>query len=186
MGIRRFLERVWRLRFPEGDGGGSSLRQDTDDELERLLHKTIQKVTDDIEKLQMNTAISAMMIFVNEATKRKGVTQDMMDIIVRLLSVFAPHIGEELWRSLGNDFSIAHAPWPDYDPDKTLDEEIKIPVQVNGKLRGLVHVQSGANEGAVRELAMRDDNITRHLEGAEIRKVIYVPDKLLNFVVSKK
>ena len=186
MGIRRFLERVWRLRFPEGDGGGSSLRQDTDDELERLLHKTIQKVTDDIEKLQMNTAISAMMIFVNEATKRKGVTQDMMDIIVRLLSVFAPHIGEELWRSLGNDFSIAHAPWPDYDPDKTLDEEIKIPVQVNGKLRGLVHVQSGANEGAVRELAMRDRNVSHHLEGAEIRKVIYVPDKLLNFVVSKK
>ncbi len=185
-GIKRFLERFWRLLYHE-DAEGLSEPGDfeIDEELDRLLHKTVKKVTDDIENLQMNTAISALMIFVNEATKRKVIPHKVIDVITRLLSPFAPHIGEEFWRALGHSESVAFAPWPEYDPAKTVEDVIGIPVQVNGKLRQVIEVARGSGEDVVKDAAMRDEKVSGYLDGVTIRKVIYVPDKLLNFVVSK-
>ncbi|HEX3035182.1 MAG TPA: class I tRNA ligase family protein, partial [Thermodesulfobacteriota bacterium] len=101
----------------------------------------------------------------------------------RLLTPFAPHISEEFWRHLGNRDTVIYAPWPKYDPEKIIEEKVNIPVQVNGKLRGVVSVPRGSQEDEVRKIALQDSNITRHLEGVKVNRVIFVQDRLLNFVV---
>lgn len=194
-GIRRFLDRTWRLFFSEEEKSRGGLRtaskpdsESADDfqddgEFQALLHRTIKKVTEDIESLQMNTAISALMIFVNEATKRGRISCSALSAFARLLAPFAPHISEEFWHSLGNRDTVIYAPWPEYDPAKIIEEKANIPIQINGKLRGVVNVPRGSAEDAVRKAALEDPNIARHLEGVKINKVIFVQDRLLNFVV---
>lgn len=185
-GIRRFLERVWRLLVPEEAGAPTTddVQEEVPEEFERLVHKTIKKVTEDIENLRLNTAISSLMILVNEATKLKRVPRRYIDVIVRLISPYAPHIAEEMWHLLGNTESIAYAPWPEFDPEKVVEEMVSIPVQINGKLRGVLKMPRGAGEEATKETAIKDEKVSRYLKGAVVRKVIYVPDKLINFVVS--
>ncbi len=173
-GVRRFLEKVWRLQ-DNIDTGDNEDRQ-------RLLHKTIKKVTEDVEAMHFNTAISAMMIFINECGK-SGITKDEYKTFLAMLSTFAPHTAEEIWESMGGAPSVTNQPWPEYDEKLVVDEKIELPVQVNGKLRATLEVAPDASEQNVVTMAHEDDKLQKWLEGKDIKKVIYVPGRLINFVI---
>jgi leucyl-tRNA synthetase len=186
-GVYRFLGRVWRLIADDraDDVQLSAAVQDvpaTPDQL-RVLHKTIKAVTDDIEKLSFNTAISRMMEFTNEFTGYEVRPKSALEPFVLLLSPFAPHLAEELWQLLGHAQSLAYEPWPSYDPALLVEAEIEVPVQVNGKLRGRVKVLKDADQSAIEAAAKADSTVAQNLAGKTIAKVIFVPGKLLNFVV---
>jgi leucyl-tRNA synthetase len=156
-----------------------------DPEVERKLHRTIKQVTEQLPALQYHTAIAAMMEYLNavRAGGRKAVHAEV-EPLVRLVAPFAPHLAEELWEKLGQGKSIfAGANWPSFDPGKAASETVKIAVQVNGKLRGTVEVAAGTGQAQVEGLARSQDNVARHLEGAPLRRVVFVPDRLLNFVL---
>jgi len=180
-GVRRFLDRTWRLFFNED--GFVETTDTIDIEFDKLLHKTIKKVTEDIEHIHLNTAISQLMIFVNEATKLKVIPKEALSVLARLISPFAPHLSEEFWSALGNTESITYAEWPKFDPAKTVDNNVNIAVQVNGKLRDLVDVARDSEKEVVESMAKESSKVNNHLEGKTIVKVIFVKNKLLNFVV---
>ena len=183
-GVHRFLHRVWRLYMDE-DGrlrpntrSGESSRG-----LEHALHRCIRKVTEDLERMAFNTAISAMMVFVNEATKHAaGLGRSQGERFVLLLAPFAPHLAEELWQALGHGETLAHEPWPAFDPELVRDEEIEMPVQVNGKVRSRIKVVADTPKQAIEELALADERVRKFLSGKDIKKVIVVPGRLVNIV----
>ena len=186
-GVHRFLRRTWRLIVDErtgelagkvGDDGAAP-----GDDLERQLHKTIRKVGEDIDSLDMNTAISQMMIWVNAATAAARVPRPLLDAFLRILSPFAPHITEELWSRLGCEGLICHQEWPAYDPELVIDETINVVVQVLGKKRDVLQVPAGADRSTLEQLALASDNARRFMDGKEPRKVIVVPGRLVNIVV---
>jgi leucyl-tRNA synthetase len=181
-GITRFLERVWRLMVTE-DGRVSPAVVSSAPSLDhqRLLHQTIKKVTEDIEELRFNTAISQMMVFTNEMTKAEQRSRSLIEPFVLLLSPFAPHVAEELWAILGHRPSVSQQSWPAFDPALTVSDRLTIPVQVNGKLRSKVEVGREASRDLVERLAR--EQIAEWLQGNEPKKVIYVEKKLINFVV---
>ena len=162
------------------------------EELERKLHATIRKVTEDLAGLSYNTAIAAMMEYLNEVRSGgRAANRSEVEPLVVLCAPFAPHIAEELWARLGHERPL-FAPqsadgnpvlWPVYDPDKATADTIEFVVQVNGKLRARLDLPRGIDEDAAREAALADENVARQLDGKEIRKVIFVPDRLLNLVV---
>ena len=175
-GARRFLDRAFlALTGP--------ISETCDDETRRLLHKTIKKVGEDIEALRFNTAVSAMMILVNRLRELESVPREAANAFALILSPFAPHLGEELWRRLGHSESLAHEPWPAFDPSLVTDDVVEIGVQVNGKVRGVVKLAKTADEATARAEAMKDPKIAAHVEGKTVKKVIYVPGKILNFIV---
>ncbi len=186
-GVNRFLQRVWRLVVDERTGERAARLSDeppaSAPELLRSLHKTIKKVTADTEALQMNTAISQMMIFVNDATATPRVPVEIVTTFLRLLAPFAPHLCEELWLRLGEADLMAHAPWPVHDPELARDELLTIVVQVNGKRRGELQVAPGMRDEEIRRLALASEGAQRTLAGKEPRKVIVVPGRLVNIVV---
>jgi leucyl-tRNA synthetase len=198
-GSARFLNRVWRLffeqhlhlpnvkPFPFGtvlEGDLKSLRQRT--------HKAIKKVTEDIERFHFNTAISAIMELVNEVYVSEvkdqpdeisgRVIRESLETVVVLLSPFVPHLAEELWEALGNRESIIKTPWPEYDPEAVLEEEILIVIQVNGRLRDRMTIPVSFGEEEVKAWALKSERIRRLLEDKEIKRVILVPKKLVNIV----
>ncbi len=183
-GITRFLDRVWRLVVGE-DGGLSRAVVESEPSLDqkRLLHRTIKKVTEDIEELRLNTAIAQMMVFTNEMTKLDERPRSLLEPFVLLLSPFAPHLCEELWERLGHRPSLAREPWPSYDPALIVSERLTIPVQINGKLRSKIEVAADAAREEVIALARQDAKVREWLQGKEERNVIYVEKKLVNFVV---
>jgi leucyl-tRNA synthetase len=178
-GMRRFLDRVWHLF--EISTAHDSLTDSED--LERLLHQTIEKVTRDLESLRLNVAVSQLMIFVNQASAQGGVSIDTLSRFIRLLAPFAPHISEELWQALGNKEFVLNAPWPDFDPDKSAEKEVTVAVQVNGKLRARLICRSGADADTVKAAALADSSVRKQIEDKEIEKVFHVPDRILNLVV---
>jgi len=214
-GCYRFLKRVWRLiceaqnvlkTLPEPNMGQHSVMStreplSTDHErktqdLTRLTHRTIKKVTEDLERdFQFNTAIAAQMEFVNELYKYVGenwwstsppaieALKQALDIVVLLLSPFAPHIAEELWETMGHPSSLTHHPWPQYDPSLAVRSEWTIPLQVNGKLRSKIIVPAESTEKEIVALAQQDQKLIEWLQGKTPKKVIYVTQKLVNFVV---
>ncbi len=176
VGMRRFLDKVWDLQ--------SKLDNViTSDSIDTLLHQTIKKVTEDIEKMRFNTAISQLMILVNELSKEKSLSTINYSLLIKLLSPFAPHLCEEIWSLLGNKVSIAIAPWPQYDAGKIVDEKITLAVQVNGKLRDAIEVNSNIAEDDAKITALSSDRVQKYLEGKKPKKVIYVKDKLISIVV---
>lgn len=179
VGVRRFLDRAWRLYFPEG---GDKAPQ-ASVQLERLYHKTLKKVGEDLDQMHPNTAVSAMMIFVNEATREGGMPHAFRKGFAKMLSPFAPHIAEEFWASTGEKESVALSAWPVYDEAKTVDSEVELPVQINGKTRGKIFVKPGCTEAAAREVAENDEKLEKYIKGFEVVKVIYKADRLLNLVV---
>ena len=186
-GVYRFLGRVWRM-FVDEKADEVTLDpavQDvpTTDEQERTLHKTIKAVTDDIEKLSFNTAISRMMEFTNAFTGYNPRPKAALESFVLLLAPFAPHIAEELWELLGHDTSLTYAPWPECDESKLIEDEIEIPVQVNGKLRAKIKVPNGAKPPEMQALAEADESVQSHIGGKNVVKVIAVPGRMVNFVV---
>jgi leucyl-tRNA synthetase len=176
-GIRRFLERVYRIfQNPATD-------EEISPETRKLLHKTIKKVTDDIEMMRFNTAISAMMILANEIGKKKVQSREILEKFCLILSPFAPHLCEELWEILGHSPSVAKVSWPEYDPSQVADEEVTVAIQVNGKLRGQIVVLKDLPEDEIREKAVSEQSVLKWIQGREIRKVIIVPNRLINIVV---
>jgi len=183
-GVYRFLNRVWRLYVAE-DGGLNPKIGDgpADASFMRVWHKTIKKVTEDIEALRFNTAISQLMIFVNEAYKQERLPRQAMENFVQLLSPFAPHIAEELWQRLGHDDTITYVPWPAYDERWTVDEEVEIVLQVGGKIADRVRVSADAGEQELERLALENAKVRERIGDREVRKVIVVAGKLVNVVV---
>lgn len=181
-GVTRFLERVWRLMVNE-EGALSSAVVSAAPSLEqqRLLHQTIKKVTEDIEALRFNTAISQMMVFTNELTKIERRPRALLEPFVLVLSPFAPHLAEELWEKLGGRTSVSQQPWSAFDPALTISDRLTIPIQVNGKLRGKIEVGVDVSREEVDRLARAQ--ITEWVQNKEPKKVIYVEKKLINFVV---
>jgi leucyl-tRNA synthetase len=179
-GSKRFLDKVWNLAETAADS------EDLTPANEAILHKTIKKVTDDIDTLKMNTAIAAMMTAVNEMTAN-GVTKGDMGILLRLLNPFAPHITEELWEQLGCAAEYGkmamQMPWPEYDESKTVAAHTEMAVQVNGKLKGTVTVAMDSEQDAVVEAARQVEKIAKALDGMQIVKVIFVKNKLINLIV---
>ena len=181
-GVTRFLERAWRLMVNE-EGRLSSTVVGTVPTLEhqRLLHQTIKKVTEDIETLRFNTAISQMMVFTNEMTKAEQRSRALLKPFVLILAPFAPHLAEELWKVLGHQPSVSQQPWPVFDPILTVSDRLTIPIQVNGKLRTKLDVGADATREQVEGLARAQ--IAEWLQGKEPKKIVYVEKKLMNFVL---
>jgi len=183
-GTHRFLSRVWRL-FVGEDGGLNAKIVDGEgsDEFKRTWHKTIKKVTEDFEALRFNTAISQLMIFVNEAYKTDIVPKAAAENFVQMLSPLAPHLAEELWERLGHNETVTYEPWPTYDEAWTVDAEVEIVVQVNGKIVDRTKISKDLDQAAMQEHAFALPNVKQAVEGKAVRKVIAVPGKLVNIVV---
>ncbi|HEX8386549.1 MAG TPA: leucine--tRNA ligase [Rubricoccaceae bacterium] len=185
-GVHRFLARAYRL-LVDRDTRALAPRVTDDeptDEQNRVLHAAVHKVTDDVEALRFNTAIAAMMEFVNAATKWEHVPRAVAEPFVLLLAPFAPHLAEELWHVLGHEGTLAYAPWPEADGRFLVQDTVAVAVQVNGKLRGTVTVAADADKDAVLAAARAEPNVARYLDGASVRKEIVVPGRLVNFVVA--
>jgi leucyl-tRNA synthetase len=186
-GTRKFLDRVWRLIVdPETDTLIMKISEDapTDNkDLERTLHAAIKKVTQAVADLRFNTAIAAMMVFVNEATKATTVPRAWFEMFVKILSPFAPHVGEEIWQRLGHRSTIAFAPWPAYDEAKLASDVLVLGVQIGGKLRGEIRVPLDATEATILATAKADEKVQSFLAGKPIKREIYVKGRLVNLVV---
>ena len=176
-GARKFLDRIYRL-FEN-----NKIVEKENKNLEKVYHQTVKKVTEDYEKLSFNTAISQMMIFINAVYKEDEMPKEYAEGFTKLLSPVCPFIAEELWEMLGHDDTIAYEAWPKYDEAKTIDDEVEIPVQVNGKLRGKVLVAKDATQEAVAEKAKANEDVLKFIEGKEIVKEIYVPGRMYTIVV---
>ncbi|MGA1308246.1 MAG: class I tRNA ligase family protein, partial [Candidatus Kapaibacteriota bacterium] len=185
-GVNRFLNRAWRLIADEEGRLLSAVKKGHPDspELEFVLHSSIKKVGEDIEALSFNTAISQMMILVNEFTACEVRSYESLSSFIRILSPFAPHIAEELWQILGHQDSITKAQWPEFNPDKLQQSTIEIVLQVNSKIRSRAIVPADATEDALKDIALNDEVINKQLEGLTIRKAIIVPGKLVNFIAN--
>ena len=181
-GPQRFLSRVSDAVEAAVESGSTGF---PDPDVERSLHATIQQVTEDFDSLSFNTAIAALMELLNELRAGGRVpTLDEVRPFVVMLGPIAPHLAEELWAVLGGEASLFdHASWPAFDPAKLVTDQVELPVQVNGKLRGTISVPRGADEESAREVALADEGVQRHVTDGQIVKAIYVPDRLLNFVV---
>lgn len=182
-GVRRFLERIWRLVF-DGDGKPLKLAKETPPELKKLLHKTIKKVGEDIESISFNTAVSALMILVNEMYKPAGTSHEAIKGLCQILAPFAPHISEEIWEGLGEKGLVVVTPWPQFDPNLIKDDKVTMAVQVLGKTRGTVEIALDASEDEAVKKAKEITSVQNALEGKTIAKVIYKPGKILNLIVS--
>jgi leucyl-tRNA synthetase len=186
-GVYRFLGRVWRMCVDERSDDVAlhpAVRDaaPTSDQ-ERVLHRTIKAVTDDIEKLSFNTAISRMMEFTNELTACEVRPRCVLEPFVLILSPFAPHIAEELWALLGHGMTLAYEPWPAFDEAKLAEAEVEVPVQVNGKVRAKVKVATGADAATLQRVAEADETVRQQLGGKQVVKVVVVPERMVNFVV---
>ncbi len=185
-GTFRFLSRAYRLFYVDSELEKDVLKvsdhpMTLDDE--KILHVTIKKVTEDIENLRFNTAISSMMVFVNHFTSQEKTPKAAMRAFTQILAPFAPHLCEEFWQALGETKALSHEPWPTYNPELVKADSVTVAVQVLGKLRGTLEVAPGTAQAELEELAKKNEGIARFLEGKQIAKVIYVQNKILNFVV---
>ncbi len=176
-GAQKFLDRVYRLY----ESGKISERENKN--LEKIYHQTVKKVTDDFETLNFNTAISQMMIFINAVYKEEVFPKEYAEGFVKLLNPVAPHITEELWEMLGHSDTIAYEVWPSYDESLLVEEEKEIAVQVNGKVRATIHIAVDEDEDAIKEKALAEENVQRHISGKEVVKVIVIKGKIVNIVV---
>ena len=186
-GVFRFLGRVWRTiiddRAEEVVLHASVTDDQPTDEQLRVLHKTIKAVSGDIERLSFNTAISRMMEFINFMAGQDSRPKSVLEPFILILSPFAPHIAEELWRVLGHNSSLAYESWPSYDEALLVEDTIEIPVQINGRLRAKIQVANGADQSAMQAAAEADETIQQQLDGKNVVKVIAVPGRMVNFVV---
>lgn len=183
-GVHRFLSRVWRLFVNEDGKINAKITADGGtEEFKRTWHKTIKKVTEDFELLRFNTAISQLMIFTNDAYKQETLSKEAAEHFVQMLSPLAPHLAEELWQLLGHEESITYVAWPAYDEALTVDAEVEIVIQVNGKIvqRALIPQDMGQDEMQAHALSL--PNVSAAVEGKTVRKIIAVPGKLVNIVV---
>ncbi len=187
-GVHRFLNRVWRILVPDGEIAEVPAlhpwlaeERTNDPRLEKALHRCIAKVTEDLESMSFNTAIAAMMVFVNEATKRnEALSRSQASRFVQVLAPFAPHLAEELWSRLGETASLSYVSWPRFDPAELVEDEVEMAVQILGKVRGKITVAQDADDTVILDLARKA--VATQLEGKQVIKEILVPGRLVNFV----
>jgi len=195
-GISRWLNRVWKLVLEEHRVKPEAVAEDklgdekAHRDLQRITHQTIRKVTEDLERFRFNTMIAALMEFTNYLAKvgetgciTDSAWEEAIDTLLLLMAPTAPHLTEELWLRRGRDYSIHNQSWPHWDEELAKDEEITLVVQVNGKLRDRIIVPASITEAEARQLALERQRVKAYLEGREITNVIYVPRRLVNFVV---
>lgn len=175
VGIRRFLEKVWNIQDKIGES--------QNEEVEKLLHKTIKKVGEDIEVMKFNTAISQIMILMNVLEKEEIVSLEAYKTLLTILAPFAPHMTEEIWSELENKTSIHLETWPQYDKNKVLESSFTIPVQVNGKVRSTLTIAANSSEEEVKIAALEEENVKKWIGNEEIKKTIYVQNRVINFLV---
>ncbi|MGH1783555.1 leucine--tRNA ligase [Enterococcus gallinarum] len=183
-GSRKFLDRVWRLIVDENGKMRDRITTFNDGKLSKVYNQTVKKVTEDFEQLHFNTAISQLMVFVNEAYKSDALPYEYVAGFVQLLAPIAPHIGEELWAILGNKEGISYVPWPTYDESALVEDEIEVVFQVNGKVRAKAKVPADADKATLEQLAQSNELVKEQLNGKTIRKIIVVPNKLVNIVAN--
>lgn len=183
-GVRRFLDRTWRLFVDEQSDDCLLTTNAADEGNLRNLHKTIKKVGEDIEAMRFNTAISSMMEFVNALTKTKCRSRDVLVPFIQLLAPFAPHLGEELWSRSGQTTELSYAPWPSVNESFLVEATKTYAIQVNGKVRGQIDLPMVVSKEDALALARQEENVKRHLEGKTMRREIFVPNRMINFVVS--
>ncbi len=180
IGPRRFLEKIWKI-------SEQIIRQNkekTNKELEKTLHKTIKKVTEDIENMNFNTAISTMMILVNDIELHNlEITQKDFKLFLQILAPFVPHITEEIWATLKEKKSIHLNSWPKWNNEKIIEENIKIAIQVNGKVRAEIMILRNMTEEKVKLLAQKNKDVINWIEGKEIKRIIYIAGRIINIVV---
>ncbi len=185
VGVHRFLQRVWRLGINEETGEiNTSLNEDPSESVERALHATIAKVSDDIQTLSYNTAIASMIEFVNTATSSGKLTTNQLERFLQLLSPFAPHLSQEIYSKIVGDVYVSETTWPTFDSANLVADNLELPVQVMGKVRGRITVPTNASDEEVEKAALQDPNISSLLENLTIRKVIIVPKKIINIVAN--
>jgi leucyl-tRNA synthetase len=186
-GSSRFINRSYRIIYNEDRASNTDLLRVVDKALtpedEKILHVTTKKVTEDIESLRFNTAISQMMVFVNHFTSQEQTPKAAMKVFTQLLAPFAPHVAEEFWQAMGEKESLSYTAWPTYDPALVKADSVIVAVQVLGKLRGTLAVEPGTDQKTLEASARALETVQRFIEGKEVVKVIYVKDKILNFVV---
>jgi leucyl-tRNA synthetase len=186
VGMYRLLQRVWRVIVNEDDGTPRVSDHQPDDDTTRVLHRTIAAVRDGMETLRFNTSIARITELTNHVTAAYpdgGVPRSVAEDLVLLLAPLAPHVAEELWARLGNPDSLAYQDYPQFQEDWLVDESLELPVSVNGKVKSRIIVAAGSDAAALEEAARADDKVAALLDGATVRKVIAVPDKMVNFVI---
>lgn len=183
-GAHKFIKRIWNLLIDDQDRLRDRITTENDGALDRIYNQTVKKVTDDFEQLHFNTAISQMMVFVNQCYKADALPLEYVEGFVKLIAPLTPHIAEELWTKLGHVGSIAYAQWPTYDESKLEEDTVEIIVQVNGKLRAKLTASQNITKDELEKQALADEKVQHHLEGKTIRKVIVIPGKLVNVVAN--
>jgi leucyl-tRNA synthetase len=179
-GVVRFMTKVYNVVTK----AAANRRRDVDAETLRLMHKTMKKVTDDIESMAFNTAISSLMVYTNHLLSLKdGVPVEAAEKLTLMVSPFAPHLGEECWSLLGHEESLAYHPWVEFDESLCVDETITMGVQVNGKARGEITISADATQEVALAAARQVERVQSQLDGKTIKKVIFVPGRILNLVV---
>ncbi|MBQ6135242.1 MAG: leucine--tRNA ligase [Bacilli bacterium] len=178
MGAKKFIDRVYRLYMEE-----DKVKEEENKNLEKIYHQTVKKVTNDYETLNINTAISQMMIFMNAVAKESVYPREYAEGFVKLFNPLCPHVTEEIWEKLGHKNTIAYEKWPTYDEEKIVEDEITIGVQVNGKLRGTISIPKDATKEETEEIAKKNENVLKFIDGKEIVKTIVIPGKIVNIVV---
>ncbi|WP_239703708.1 MULTISPECIES: leucine--tRNA ligase [unclassified Mammaliicoccus] len=183
-GSRRFLDRIWRLLVTEENQITDKVVDEQTPELDKVYNQTVKKVTEDFDTLNFNTAISQMMVFINDCYKQDKLSKAYIEGFVKMLSPIAPHISEELWAKLGHDDTIAYEEWPTFDPSLLVDNEVEIVIQVNGKLKEKTKVSKDLSKEEMEHFALEIDKVKQAIEGKTVRKVIAVPQKLVNIVAN--
>ncbi|MBU2544940.1 leucine--tRNA ligase [Patescibacteria group bacterium] len=176
-GAQRFLKKVWRLKDRVGNEIGDGR------DLEKTVHQTIKKVTEDIESLKFNTAISSLMVLVNEMEKQKEISMNYYSVLLILLNPFAPHTTEELWEELCDDGLCWNSEWPKYNPKLVKEEKVSLIIQVNGKVRDKIETDIGLSEVKTKKIALSSDKMIKYIKGNKIKNIIFVKDRLINFVI---
>jgi leucyl-tRNA synthetase len=181
-GVHRFLKKFWRLFNDEQKGWIITDEKATDAEL-KTLHKTIKKIEGDTEKFSFNTAVSQFMICVNDLTDQNCHKREILDPLVRVIASYAPHVAEELWKQLGNEGSVIHAAYPQWEEKYTVENSKLYPIAVNGKARTELEFALDAEQAFIEKEVLSNSVIMKWLDGKEPKKFIYVPGRMINVVV---
>ena len=184
-GAYKFIKRVWNLIVDEENELRDRVTTINDHQLDKSYNQTVKQVTEDFEKLHFNTAISSLMVFINDAYKQDSLPLEYMEGFVKMMAPITPHIAEELWSKLGHVGTLTYASWPTYEESKLVDDSVQIVVQVNGKVRQRLDIARDTSRDQMQEMALADEKVKEELADKEVKKVIAVPNKLVNIVVGK-
>ncbi|MFT8329367.1 MAG: leucine--tRNA ligase, partial [Oenococcus oeni] len=182
-GIRRYLDRVWRIFTSDGDGINPIIVSENDHKLDKIFNQTVKKVTEDYAAMRFNTAISQMMVFINETFKAEKLPKKYMNAFLQLLNPVAPHITEELWQRMGHQETIAYATWPTYDESQIIEKQIEMAVQINGKVRAKINTSVDISRDELAKMATDNPDVKKQVADKNIVKIIAIPGKIINIVV---